>query len=108
MSREIMLFSAKKWNLELHDSGDTEEQTTNKLSAVFTEEAFNNKFSSWTCLRSYICGGKRIGTGHRLSLLTKEYGNPILWKQQNAIRKRNYEHKVSSAHNTVIIEKGNF
>jgi hypothetical protein len=51
--------------------------------------------------------GNRIGTGLRLNQLTKEYGNPILWKQQSAIRKRNYEHKVSSAHKAVIIEKGN-
>jgi len=42
----------KEQNVELHDSGDTEEQSTNKLSAVFIEEAFNNKFNSWTCLRS--------------------------------------------------------
>ena len=33
----------KEQNLELHDSGDTEEQSTNKLSAVFIEEAFNRK-----------------------------------------------------------------
>ena len=28
----------KEQNVELHDSGDTEEQSTNKLSAVFIEE----------------------------------------------------------------------
>lgn len=74
---------------------------------MFIDEAFNNKFSSGTCLRIWICVGNRIGTGLRLNQLTKEYGNPILWKQQSAIRKRNYEHKVSSAHKAVIIEKGN-
>jgi len=42
----------KERNLELRDSGDTEEQSTNKLSAVFFEEAFNNKFNTWKCLRS--------------------------------------------------------
>jgi hypothetical protein len=51
--------------------------------------------------------GNRFGTGHRLSQLTKECGNPILWKQQSAVRKRIYEYKVSSAHKAVIIEKGN-
>jgi len=71
----------KGQNLELHDYGDTEEQSTNKLFAVFIEEAFNNKFNSWTCLRSWICVGNRIGPGHRLSQLTKECGNPILLKQ---------------------------
>ena len=50
--------------------------------------------------------GNRFGTGHRLSQLTKKYGNPILWEQKSAIRKRNYECKVSSAHKAVIIEKG--
>jgi hypothetical protein len=51
--------------------------------------------------------GNRIGTGHRLSLLTKECGTSILWKQQSAIRKRNFECKLSSAHKAVIIEKRN-
>ena len=41
------------------------------------------------------------------SQLTRECGNPILLKQQSAIRKRNFEHKVSSAHKAVIIEKRN-
>jgi hypothetical protein len=97
----------KEQNLECQDSGDTEEQSTHRLSAVFTEEAFNNKFNSWKCLRSYICAGNRIGTGHRLRQLTKKYGNPILCKQQSAIRNGNCEYKVSSAHKAVIIEKGN-
>ena len=51
--------------------------------------------------------GNRNGIGHRLSQLTKECVNPILWKQQSAIRKIHYEHKVSSAHKAVIIEKRN-
>jgi len=42
----------KEQNLELHDSGDIEEQSTIKLSAVFIEEAFNKKFNSLKCLRS--------------------------------------------------------
>jgi len=42
----------KEQNLELHVSGDIEEQSTNKLSAVFIEEALSNKFNSMKCLRS--------------------------------------------------------
>jgi len=71
----------KEQNLELHDSGDTKEQSTNKLFAVFIEEAFNIKFNRWLCLRSWICVGNRFGTGHRLSQWTKECGNPIILKQ---------------------------
>jgi hypothetical protein len=43
----IFCQTVKEQNLELHDSGDTEEQSTYELSALFIEEAFKNRFNIW-------------------------------------------------------------